>query len=545
MDYNDYGNGLRNDIGYDGRGFPSMTQTLKPLPSPGQNYTKRTYWRDTRDRITAWKKTEDGRGDRYAYDAEGQLITAAYNALTPEGTPSGAARSDIFYYDAMGNRKDLNHVANRGWMNFTRRNNGLNQYLSWANDYPAHNSTQWGSYTFYDDNFGSPPAPNPVPPWAPPGNAVTMGDGWLSASYNALKQPIALWSPRLPTGNFLWLGFDPLGRCVKRWVAPMNSAGTSPATTNPATYFYYDGWNMVQEGVNASAPGRVYVHGTRVDEIVASCVWSGTHWAYHHYDARGHCILLTLPSGAIQEKYDYDAFGMPYCYDAAGALLKVNNRPGSPWGNRFLFTGREWLSDIGVYDFRNRLYQPELGRFMQPDPKEFEAGDYNLYRYCHNDPVNKTDPTGLIWDTIADIGFIAYDVYKLSTDGAGQGNENWKALGLDSLAAAIPFATGAGPAYRGARAIERASEASSAAKKASSAGKMQRDVERGRAPKEVDRVDRAGPGAKEPHVHYKDGTSSTQSGEVHDKHRGEPNPSNKTREWLEKHGWKSPKRPDE
>ncbi len=47
-----------------------------------------------------------------------------------------------------------------------------------------------------------------------------------------------------------------------------------------------------------------------------------------------------------------------------------------------------------VYDYRNRLYQPELGRFLQPDPKEFAAGDYNLYRYCHNDPVNKSDPTG-------------------------------------------------------------------------------------------------------------------------------------------------------
>jgi hypothetical protein len=33
--------------------------------------------------------------------------------------------------------------------------------------------------------------------------------------------------------------------------------------------------------------------------------------------------------------------------------------------------------------------------FLQPDPKEFAAGDYNLYRYCHNDPVNHSDPMGL------------------------------------------------------------------------------------------------------------------------------------------------------
>jgi uncharacterized protein RhaS with RHS repeats len=42
------------------------------------------------------------------------------------------------------------------------------------------------------------------------------------------------------------------------------------------------------------------------------------------------------------------------------------------------------------------MYQPELGRFLQPDPKQFAAGDYNLYRYCHNDPLNRSDPFGLL-----------------------------------------------------------------------------------------------------------------------------------------------------
>jgi RHS repeat-associated protein len=163
------------------------------------------------------------------------------------------------------------------------------------------------------------------------------------------------------------------------------------AGSNPATYLYYDGWSLVQEGSSAANAGRLYVHGNRVDEIVAS--QTGGVWNYHHYDARGHCILLTGPSGNVIEQYEYDAFGKPYFYNAIGVALPYS----SSYGNRFLFTGREWLRDLKLYDYRARMYQPELGRFLQPDPKQFEAGDYNLYRFCHNDPVNKSDPTGFVW----------------------------------------------------------------------------------------------------------------------------------------------------
>jgi RHS repeat-associated protein len=137
---------------------------------------------------------------------------------------------------------------------------------------------------------------------------------------------------------------------------------------------------------------------------------------YFQYDARGHCILQTEASGDLIEQYNYAAFGQPWFMDRWG-----NDIGHSPWGNRFLFTGREWLSDLRIYDYRNRLYQPELGRFLQPDPKQFEAGDYNLYRYCHNDPVNKTDPFGLkeqvyLYSEPADVpgGQLAYRWFGLT-----------------------------------------------------------------------------------------------------------------------------------
>src|SRR5439155_9784767 len=74
----------------------------------------------------------------------------------------------------------------------------------------------------------------------------------------------------------------------------------------------------------------------------------------------------------------------------------VTVRTASIVSNRFLFTGREYNALFGFYEYRARAYHPGLGRFMSEDPKLFDAGDYNLFRYCHNDPIDFTDPMGTL-----------------------------------------------------------------------------------------------------------------------------------------------------
>ena len=42
-----------------------------------------------------------------------------------------------------------------------------------------------------------------------------------------------------------------------------------------------------------------------------------------------------------------------------------------------------------------RRLTPPLGSFSQPDPLAFLKSEYSPYSYCHADPVNFIDPTGL------------------------------------------------------------------------------------------------------------------------------------------------------
>lgn|GEM_PF-5590373 len=54
----------------------------------------------------------------------------------------------------------------------------------------------------------------------------------------------------------------------------------------------------------------------------------------------------------------------------------------------------EYIAELGLYDYRNRIYSPDLGRFLQTDPARFGAQDVNLYRYVRNTPSTLRDAFG-------------------------------------------------------------------------------------------------------------------------------------------------------
>ena len=65
--------------------------------------------------------------------------------------------------------------------------------------------------------------------------------------------------------------------------------------------------------------------------------------------------------------------------------------------NPYLFTGRRFDKETGLYYYRARYYHPEIGRFLQTDPIGYGDG-MNWYAYCRNSPANFVDPRGLTWE---------------------------------------------------------------------------------------------------------------------------------------------------
>ena len=79
--------------------------------------------------------------------------------------------------------------------------------------------------------------------------------------------------------------------------------------------------------------------------------------------------VVDVATGQLAGDYRYDAFE---ARTATGEAI------------RYGFTGREHDASGLIY-YRARHFDPQTGRFLQPDPIGFAAGDLNIYAYVWND----------------------------------------------------------------------------------------------------------------------------------------------------------------
>ena len=189
-------------------------------------------------------------------------------------------------------------------------------------------------------------------------------------------------------------GYDVYGRRV--WTCdPSASAGQ--AETN---WFIYSGAQIIAD-VNATGGLiRTYVWGPGIDNLLAMNVHTGagvtTPRTYFPIkDHLGTIHAMVDESGSVGESYEFDAWGRVLAVrDSSGSSLVTLH---SSLGNRYLWQGREYSWQTGLYYFRARFYDSQTGRWLSNDPIGISGG-LNQYVFCGNNPMNDSDPFGLCKD---------------------------------------------------------------------------------------------------------------------------------------------------
>jgi RHS repeat-associated protein len=107
---------------------------------------------------------------------------------------------------------------------------------------------------------------------------------------------------------------------------------------------------------------------------------------YYHEDNLNSSSAL---SDSSHNQIEVDAY-YPF-----GRALTANPQASFQVSRRF--TGQVFDGETGLYYYNARYYDPELGRFIQPDteiPDLSNPQSYNRYSYVLNNPLRYTDPNG-------------------------------------------------------------------------------------------------------------------------------------------------------
>jgi RHS repeat-associated protein len=129
----------------------------------------------------------------------------------------------------------------------------------------------------------------------------------------------------------------------------------------------------------------------------ANNLCSGVSTKNYHYqfaDHLGSLDVLTTETGAIRERFSFSAHG-----ERRASLDWQGNGLASVATTRG-FTGHEHVDSMGLIHMNARLYDAQLGRFIQADPiiqDTLNAQNLNRYSYVLNNPLSLTDPSGASW----------------------------------------------------------------------------------------------------------------------------------------------------
>jgi len=278
----------------------------------------------------------------FRYDSLGFLRNACDSTGSQcQNTVNGGTTGDAWSYDSTGNRSQVG--TSDGYGNGNR-------------------ITSFGSVNFSHDSVGA--IVCRIVGTCPGGTGTGHKYGW-----DALGRLRAVWNGF--TGALVdSFAYDPQGRRV---IKKKGTGGTE--------YYVYEGSQVILDVDSTGAVLREYAWfpGT-TDRLLALRTPTDTFAAVLDPETGSVRGLARFRTGARVKEYAE----LPWGDVAADTGLVV----------RYRFAGREYDQESGLYYMRTRYYDPALGRWISEDPIGV-GGGLNLYRYSSNDPINRSDPSGL------------------------------------------------------------------------------------------------------------------------------------------------------
>jgi RHS repeat-associated protein len=240
------------------------------------------------------------------------------------------------------------------------------------------------------------------------GNVTSDGTGGRTIAYTPWNLP---WRAARTTVN---------GTNALTWDYDDSHARTIEKSTQHGTTFFAGGYELVvptdSTTLNPKMIERTYIPspegvvGTLTRTSIGNTTTAETvtnKTEYWHKDHLGSLVATTDQTGAITQRFRFDPWGARECLNALGSITScsASATTGGATGNGSEergFTGHEMLDEIGLIHMNGRLYDAEIGRFLQADPiiqEPLNGQNYNRYGYVQNNPLSYTDPTGFSWWT--------------------------------------------------------------------------------------------------------------------------------------------------
>ncbi len=307
----------------------------------------------------------NGKGDVYAYDMAYRMVDTRYDVTSPAAevaTPGSQTyvTKQIYTLDGLGNRSQTQQTPWGGSSSTTTYTfNAMNEYTAIGSTSRTHDS-----------------------------NGSLTNDGTQTYHYDYQNRLIEVRAVG-PSTLIARYKYDALGRRVEKYVA----SGTA------TTRYVLDGSDIAEEYDGADTWAARYFHEDRIDhpramdradisDVDGDSDTSEVLRFHYHQNALGSVSEVSAPGGGVVEWVTYDVYGKATVRNSAGTTQ------GSSFvGNPFLFTGREFDAESGMYHYRARAYDPEAGRFLQRDPLGYVDG-LNLLAYVASNPVTLNDPLG-------------------------------------------------------------------------------------------------------------------------------------------------------